>query len=133
MELGLIREQIKELLLRNTTSGYSIFLKKRYSYVAPDTRTYPHQWFWDTCFHVFILCALGEYEMAKDNLRSLFANQGKNGFVGHMIFWTKYFPRYLLEIIQTRPTLHHLRPLMTSLIQPTFVAQTTLRIFEESK
>jgi len=133
MDLEAIRQQVKNLLKANTTSGYSAFLKRRYSYIAPDVKKYPYQWFWDTCFHAFILCELGEYEIAKENIYSLFAKQEENGFVGHMLFWNKYFPRYILEVLQVKPTLRHIRPSMTSLIQPTFVAQVVLRIYEGTK
>jgi hypothetical protein len=50
-------------------------------------RADPFQWFWDTCFHIVMLARLGEFDLAKRNLRSLFAMQKENGFVGHMILW----------------------------------------------
>jgi hypothetical protein len=34
-----------------------------------------------------MLACLGEFDLAKRNLRSLSAMQKENGFVGHMIFW----------------------------------------------
>src|SRR5581483_814637 len=72
-----LRESLRELLRRNAREGYSALLGQHYSYIAPAPATYPFQWFWDTCFHVIMLARLGEFDMAKRNLRSLFAMQDR--------------------------------------------------------
>ncbi len=125
-------EKVRELMYRNISRGFSKLLNKEYCYVMPAPDNYPFQWFWDTCFHVFILCALGEYELAKRNMISLFAMQEENGFVGHMIFWKQTLPVHIFDITQARPTLGRLRPHMSALIQPSFVAQAILRIYSET-
>src|SRR6185437_12184531 len=98
-----IREEVKQLLLENIDNSYSILLGRRYFNIQPDTKKYPYQWFWDTCFHAFILSALGENDLAKLSIKSLFSLQKNDGFVGHVIFWKGVFPRYLLELLQSRP------------------------------
>jgi glycogen debranching enzyme len=118
-----LRDSVRQLMLGNVKDGYSALLGQNYCYIAPSLKTYPFQWFWDTCFHVVILARLGEYELAKKNLRSLFAMQEANGFVGHMVFWNQLLPRRLSDVIQARPTWQALRPHMSALIQPPFAAQ----------
>lgn len=125
-----IRKKIHRLMLRNIAQGYSGLLGQHYSYVSPAPRTYPFQWFWDTCFHVIIFIQLGEYELAKRNLRSLFKMQDIDGFVGHMIFWKQLLPKRPSDVLQARPTWQTLRPHMSALIQPPLAAIALLRLFE---
>lgn len=117
-----LRSQVRELLLRNVKHGYSGLLGQSYCYIAPALKPYPFQWFWDTCFHVVILARLGEHDLAKRNLRSLFAMQEENGFVGHMIFWKQLLPKRRSDVMQARPTWEALRPHMSALIQPPLAA-----------
>jgi len=116
--------------LANSREGYSRLLGQHYCYISPSPKTYPFQWFWDTCFHVLILSRLGECELAKKNLRSLFAMQGPDGFIGHMIFWNQLLPKRRTDVLQARPSWEALRPHMSMLIQPPFVATALLRLFE---
>src|SRR5258708_10084014 len=97
-----LKEAVRKLMQHNIMEGYSKYLDKKFSYVMPSPGNYPFQWWWDTCFHVFILCAIEEYEMAKNSLASLFAMQKEDGFVGHMIFWQSLFPHHILNILQAR-------------------------------
>jgi glycogen debranching enzyme len=113
-----LHEEVRRLLIRNVKDGYSGLLGQSYCYIAPALKPYPFQWFWDTCFHVVILARLGEYDLAKRNLRSLFAMQEENGFVGHMIFWKQLLPKRRTDVMQARPTWEALRPHMSALIQP---------------
>jgi glycogen debranching enzyme len=113
-----LRARTRELLLANVKDGYSGLLGQSYCYIAPALKPYPFQWFWDTCFHVVILSRLGEFDLAKRNLRSLFAMQEENGFVGHMIFWKQLLPKRRTDVMQARPTWQALRPHMSALIQP---------------
>lgn len=128
-----IQEKVRRLLHNNVDSKYSFFLSKKYFYIQPSPQKYPYQWFWDTCFHSFMLCRLKEYELAKRSIMSLFSLQKRDGFVGHVIFWQGIFPRFLLEALQSRPKWHRLRPTMSSLIQPTFIAQAILQMYEGDK
>jgi hypothetical protein len=123
-------DALRRLMLGNVKDGYSALLGQNYCYIAPALKTYPFQWFWDTCFHVVILARLGEYALAKRNLRSLFAMQEENGFVGHMVFWHQVLPKRLTDVIQARPTWQALRPHMSALIQPPFAGQALHTLFE---
>jgi len=125
-----LRHDLRELLTRNTREGYSALLGRHYCYIAPSPETYPFQWFWDTCFHVIMLARLGQYEQAKRNLRSLYAMQDIDGFVGHMVFWKQVLPKRASDVLQARPTWHALRPHMSALIQPPLAATALLRLFE---
>ena len=127
-----LRSRARELLLRNVKDGFSGLLGQHYCYIAPALKPYPFQWFWDTCFHVIMLARLGEHDLAKKNLRSLFAMQTSDGFVGHMIFWKQLLPRRRTDVMQARPTWQSLRPHMSALIQPTFAAQALHCLYEES-
>jgi hypothetical protein len=88
-------DQVRKLMLANKVEGDSPYLDRHYCYTQPSPSQYPFQWFWDSFFHVFILCALGEVDIAKKNLRSLFAMQENNGFVGHMIYWKRLLPKII--------------------------------------
>jgi glycogen debranching enzyme len=125
-----LQARVRDLLFNNLSEGYSPLLRKHYCFIQPSPSTYPYQFWWDTCFHIFMLCRLGGYELAKKNLRSLFAMQEDNGFVGHMTFWKKLIPTHYSDVLQARPTLLNLRPHMSALIQPPLVAEALKRIYQ---
>ena len=125
-----LRQSVRRLLLANARRGFSKLLDRHYCYIAPSPGTYPFQWFWDTCFHVIMLARLGEHDEAKRNLRSLFAMQEDDGYVGHMIFWNQVLPRRRTDVLQARPSWQSLRPHMSALIQPCFAATALLCLFE---
>jgi glycogen debranching enzyme len=125
-----LRKRVRELLLGNVKDGYSGLLGQNYCYIAPALKPYPFQWFWDTCFHVVILARLGEHDLAKRNLRSLFAMQEENGFVGHMIFWKQLLPKRRTDVMQARPTWEALRPHMSALIQPPLAGVALHTLYE---
>jgi len=128
-----IRQAVREMLLANTHEGWSRRFGTDYCYIQPSPGTYPYQYFWDTCLHVFILTALGEHELAMKNMRSLFAMQDDDGFVGHMLFWSNPRPAKWSDIFQGKPSLDLLRPHMSALIQPPLVAQTVRRIHDGNR
>lgn len=128
--LGEIPERLRQLLLHNTKEGYSRLLNRHYCYVAPALGTYQYQWFWDACFHVIMFARLGELELAKRDLRSLFEMQEDNGFVGHMIYWKRALPHHVADVIQSRPSLRAVRPHMSALIQPPVAARALLALYE---
>ena len=128
-----IRKRVRTLMYNNVRARVSPYLKKHYCYVMPSPAKYPFQWWWDSCFHTFILCALDELELAKQNFQSLFAMQERDGFVGHMIFWESLLPKDKWNILEGPPVWNQLRPHMSFLIQPPLVAQALLRIFNDSK
>jgi glycogen debranching enzyme len=59
-----------------------------FRYTVPSGRVYPHQWFWDSCFHAIIYTHF-DIGYAKDEIRSLLSSQWGNGMVPHLIYWTR--------------------------------------------
>lgn len=125
-------EKVKKVMHENMVKGR---LKdgRKFHYTKPSPTRYPFQFFWDTCFHIYIFSALGEQDMAKEHLRSLFALQRPNGFVGHMIYWNRLRPGRLTDFFQSEPRFQNLfRSHMSALIQPPLVAQATERLYKAS-
>lgn len=129
-----IRKRVKNLMYENMISGYAQAADAHFHFTKPSPGTYPFQFFWDTCLHVFILTALGEHEMAKKHLYSLFALQEEDGFVGHMIYWDRIFPGRLTDFFQSKPGLglKLFQTHMSALLQPPLAAQAALRIYKAS-
>ncbi len=127
-----LRKKVRDIMFLNLQAGYSHYLKTHFVYNKPSFERYPYQWWWDTCFHVYILCALEEFELAKQNLMSLFAMQEPDGFVGHMVYWQLLLPKNIFTIIEAKRPRGYLRPHMSALIQPSFVAQALERIYEKT-
>lgn len=126
-----IFDKAKKIMFENMIKGECKDGVKKFHYTKPSPGRYPYQFFWDTCFHVFILSALGEYGMAKEHLVSLFALQEDDGFVGHMIYWDRLIPGRATDIFQSKPNLKNFyRSHMTALIQPPIVAQAVKRVCE---
>ncbi|WP_347158983.1 amylo-alpha-1,6-glucosidase [Pontibacter chitinilyticus] len=127
-----IKELVRELLYKNMISGRKAGFN--YHYTKPSPSTYPFQYFWDTCFHIFILTELGEVEMAKKHMRSLFRMQQADGFVGHMSYWERLWPARVTDLLQLKPrdVLRLYKPHMSALVQPPLAAQAVLRIYEKS-
>src|SRR5437764_12364249 len=98
-----LKNQVRKLILGSVLDGYSSLLDAHYCYVAPSKERYQFQWFWDTCFHVFILCALDEVHFVARNMQSLFKMQEDDGFVGHMIFWKQVLPHRISDVLQASP------------------------------
>lgn len=130
-----IREEVKKIQSENKVSGYSKSTGIQYHYTMPAPGRYPSQFFWDSCFHVFILTAIGEHNLAKNHLNSLFALQTGDGFVGHIIYWNQTLPNRITDIFQSRPSLgwNLFRTHSSALIQPPFVAQAVLNIFNNDR
>lgn len=75
-----LKQKILELLLSNRR------VVGDYQFTLPSPRTYPYQWFWDSCFHAIILSHFNP-EDAKKELLSLLTHQFDNGMIPHMIYW----------------------------------------------
>lgn len=129
-----IRKKAKDILEKNTFSGYSNNYKANFHYMRPGPGTYPYQYFWDTCFHTYTMTALGMSDMAKKCMKSLFAMQEEDGFVGHMLYWKKYLPSRITDVFQGRPYIRNFfYPHMTALIQPPLAAEAVFRIYNSDK
>ncbi|MGA9326942.1 MAG: trehalase family glycosidase [Salegentibacter sp.] len=126
--------KVREILKENRVTGYSKSQDTHFTYIKPSKNFYRFQFFWDTCFHIFILCSLGETDIAKKCLRSQFAMQDDDGFVGHVHYWNNVLPSRITDIFQTRPSLgiNLVRSHMSALIQPPLVAQALQRIYKKT-
>lgn len=112
-------------LMGNVKAGYSERLKEDYFYICPSKKTYPFQWFWDSCFHAIVMRHY-DTTIAKQELLSLVSVQRKDGFLPHSIFWDgklhgwekqeSYFEKY---------------PYITAEIQPPVIAYAVLKIYEK--
>ena len=126
-----IFDKTRKVVYENMIKGHLNGGRTEFHYTKPSPGTYPFQFFWDTCFHVFILTSLGDHKMAKEHLVSLFALQEEDGFVGHMIYWDRLKPGRLADFFQSAPRLSNLfKSHMSSLIQPPLVAQATERVYQ---
>lgn len=129
-----IIEKTREVIYKNMIKGSINKQQTSYHYTKPSPGRYPFQFFWDTCFHVYILTALGEYKMAKEHLTSLFSMQKDSGFVGHMIYWDRLKPGRITDVFQSKPRLRNFfQSHMSALVQPPLAAQATERIYQGSK
>jgi len=57
-----------------------------FQYTLPSPTSYPHQWFWDSCFHAIIYTHF-DITSAKREILSMVARQFDNGMIPHMIYW----------------------------------------------
>lgn len=129
-----IRNRVNALLDENMVKGYSKTAGRHFYYTKPSPESYPFQFFWDTCFHTFILTALWRTDMAKKHVQSLFSLQEDDGFVGHMIYWNNTLPKRITDIFQSRPSLKWklFKTHMSALLQPPLIAQAVQKIFKAS-
>ena len=126
-------ERVRKLLYDNMEKGGGQD-GPFFHFTRPSPGTYPYQYFWDTCFHVFIFCSLGDEEMAKDHIRSLFALRTEDGFVGHMIYWNRLKPGRWTDLFQSLPRVRNLyKSHMSAIIQPPLAAQAVERIYRASE
>ena len=126
-------DEAKKVLYGNLRTGYSRWAKENYKYICPSYPHYPHQWFWDSCFHAIVLSHF-DVELAKNEIRSLLKVQEDNGFIPHVIYWraTK-FRRPLAGIgamLESSPSFF---PKTTNLIQPPLIAQSVESIYKKEK
>ena len=127
-----LAERVQKLLMDNMVTGGGED-KPEFHFTRPSPGRYPYQFFWDTCFHAFIWCSLGDPNMAKKHIRSLFAFQKEDGFVGHMIYWDRLKPGRFADYFQSRPGIKKFfRSHMSAIIQPPLAAQAVERIYNTS-
>ncbi|TFF91007.1 MAG: hypothetical protein EU548_00080 [Promethearchaeota archaeon] len=99
-----LEEQVQNLLLSNLVTGEDTSdPPKTYTYICPDKKRYPHQWLWDSCFHIIVNSHLN-VELARRELETLLKGQREDGLVPHMIYWKpnlsiidKFVKRYYLD------------------------------------
>ena len=122
-------DDAKSVLYGNLKTGYSRWAAVEFKYVSPSSNHYPHQWFWDSCFHAIVLRHYDLY-LAKNEIRGLLRVQESDGFIPHMIFWSRqsqFVPWFTLESKLS------LAPKTSQLIQPPLLAEAVESIFNKEK
>ena len=114
-----------KILLGNLRQGRADWNGKEYTFVCPALRSYPFQWFWDSCFHAIALIHLDK-ELAKAELRTLLSAALPSGFIPHLIFW---------ELEKREEFLRHnlvgrTSPYYSSTIQPPIIAYAVERVYQ---
>ena len=59
---------------------------RRYAFSVPSPRSYPWQWYWDSCFHA-IVRARFDPAGARAELETLLTAADPDGFIGHTVLW----------------------------------------------
>lgn len=127
------RERVFEgavrVLTTNHRVGTSAWLDergalRRYEFTCPSPRSYPFQWFWDSCFHAIALTHV-DLDWAKAELRSLVAGAQPDGLLPHILFWER--ERYL-DVMRGQ-TLRLRGPYVSASIQPPVIALAIDRVF----
>ncbi len=109
---------------------YNLMLSNRryfngFQYTVPSPKSYPYQWFWDSCFHAIILSYFS-LEDAKKEIYALLSAQFKNGLLPHMIYWEK-----VKGVAEIDWGTHKNKT--SSITQPPVIAYSVLRIFLQDK
>ncbi len=117
------------VLAGNHRTGISQWRDERgqprsYDYTCPSPRSYPFQWFWDSCFHAIALTHVN-HDRAKAELRSLLTGAQPDGFLPHILFWER---EQYLDVMQGQ-TLRLGGPYWSSSIQPPVVALAVERVY----
>ncbi len=82
-----LQEQAKTLLSENLVNGVTEGSENlNYTYICPDKKLYPHQGFWDSCFHIIVNTHLN-HTLAKQEFETIMKVQRGDGFLAHMVFW----------------------------------------------
>ena len=115
----------RRILLGNLRQGRADWNGKEYTFVCPALRSYPFQWFWDSCFHSIALIHLDK-ELAKAEISTLLSAALPSGFIPHMIFW---------ELEKRDDFLSHnlvgrTSPYYSSTMQPPIIAYAVERVYQ---
>jgi hypothetical protein len=90
---------------------------RHYAFSVPSPRSYPWQWYWDSCFHAIVR---RRYDpgRARAELETLLAAMEPDGFIGHTILWGHPLDRER----SIRYNIASREDLMTRTIQPPVLA-----------
>lgn len=115
MDVDRIATAARDLLERNHRTGE--YRGRAYAFSVPSPRSYPWQWYWDSCFHA-IVRARFDPPGARAELETLLAAADPDGFIGHTILWGH--PLDLQRAV--RYNIASRADLMTRTIQPPLLA-----------
>jgi hypothetical protein len=59
---------------------------RHYAFSVPSPRSYPWQWYWDSCFHAIVRRRF-DPAGARAELETLLAAADADGFIGHTVLW----------------------------------------------
>jgi glycogen debranching enzyme len=122
-----LRAAALAVLRGNHRQGISSWEGRAYDYTCPSPRSYPFQWFWDSCFHA-IAWTHFDVEQAKAELRSLLQGARPDGLIPHIIFWERDRYQHVME----RQTLRLASPYLSASIQPPVIAVAVERVYRAS-
>jgi hypothetical protein len=107
-------QAVQALLDHNWREGS--YRGREYAFSVPSPRSYPWQWYWDSCFHAIVRRRF-DPPGARRELETLL-NASDRGFIGHTVFWAHEidWQRALRYNVASR------HALMTSTIQPPVLA-----------
>ena len=90
---------------------------RHYAFSVPSLRSYPWQWYWDSCFHAIVR---SRYDVgkARAELQTLLNAMREDGFIGHTVLWGR--PLDLARAV--RYNIASRADLMTATIQPPILA-----------
>ena len=114
----------RRILLGNLRQGRADWNGKEYTFVCPALRSYPFQWFWDSCFHAIALIHL-DVELAKAELTTLLSAALPSGFIPHLTFWElEKRDDFLAHNLVGRTS-----PYYSSTMQPPIIAYSVERVY----
>ncbi len=79
-----VAAESRALLERNWREGE--YRGHRYAFSVPSPRSYPWQWYWDSCFHAIVRRRF-DPAGARRELETLLEAMEPDGFIGHTILW----------------------------------------------
>jgi len=120
-----LRERARATLAAAHRTGVSPWEGRHYDYHCPSPRSYPFQWFWDSCFHAIALTRI-DVDLAKAELRSLVQGARPDGFMPHIIFWRPD------RAVMDNQTLRLSTPYLSASIQPPVIALAIERVYRAS-
>lgn len=113
--------QAKELMQRNLKEG------EGYTYICPDIKRYPHQWLWDSCYHIIVNSHL-DIDLAKKEFETLVKKQDSEGHISHMNYWEHKFSP--IDFVVKR---YYKNRDVSSLTQTPVIPQALRAIYEKTK
>jgi glycogen debranching enzyme len=81
-----LRAAVINLYRVNRQQGHATWAGVDYDFTCPAVGLYPHQWFWDSCFHAVVLSRF-DVPRAEAELETLLAGQRSDGFIPHVTYW----------------------------------------------
>ena len=128
IDVSQVAADARRVLSRNRRQGVSDWGGRTYDFVCPSPRSYPFQWFWDSCFHAIALVHV-DPELAKQEIRCLLQGAQPDGFLPHMLLWD----RQLHDQAMREYSIVRADPFYTATVQPPVLARAVWRVYHASK